>query len=811
MNVDRSLIGLALVVVLAVASTSVGSSAQDARSALDVMRPTPGRRATVLLFVSTDCPISNRYAPELGRLAQTFSSSGVRFFLVYPNASDEDAAIRKHRESFPFPGETVRDRDHALVRLAQATVTPEAAVFDAVGRLVYHGRIDDRYADFGVDRPAPTRRELHDAIDAVVGNRPVAVPHARGIGCFIAEPTTPATAVTFAKDIAPLVFDRCASCHRPTGPAPFSLLTYAQVKQRARLIATVTDSGYMPPWKADPESGPFVGQKPLTRAERELLRRWADAGAPEGDVRDLPPVPVAADAWQLGTPDLVLTVPEAFALQAEASDVFRIFALPLPVDGPRYVRGIEFRPGNARVVHHANIRVDRTRATQALDEADPLPGYDGLMPRSAEYPDGHFLGWTPGQVAPLVSGDLAWRLEPGTDLVLQLHMQPSGTIERVQPSIGVYFSNTPPTRTPSILRLGSQGIDIAPGEASQVITDRYVLPVDTTLLAVQPHAHYRATEVVGTATLPDGTSRSLIHIAQWDFRWQHVYRYETPIRLPKGTTLAMRYAFDNSAENVRNPQQPPARVLWGQRSRDEMGDLWFQLLTDNSADRERLNVEVKAKMQAEDIVGYETMLIANPSDAELHDDVALLYLMTNRPADAVRHFAASATIRPDVAASHFNLGTALSVAARLPEAVTAYQRALQLRPDYVNAHNNLGSVLASLGRRADAIAQFRETVRLAPTHAQAFSNLAWQLAVSRESTPDEREEAVQIAERAVALTERRDQYALDVLAAAYAGRGDFARARAVARDALTLEPSGPRAAGIRERVALYAADKPFVQ
>ncbi len=263
-------------------------------------------------------------------------------------------------------------------------------------------------------------------------------------------------------------------------------------------------------------------------------------------------------------------------------------------------------------MHHANIRIDRSDGSRRLDDADAAPGYDGLLARSAEYPDGHFLGWTPGQIAPLVDADLAWRLDPGTDLVVQLHMQPSGKPEAVRPSIGFYFGDRPPTRTPSILRLGSQGIDIPPGEGRYLVEDRYTLPVDATLLAVQPHAHYRAADVTGTATFPDGTSRTLIHIGAWDFRWQHVYRYAEPMRLPRGTTVAMRYVYDNSAQNPRNPQLPPARVRWGQRSFDEMGDLWFQLATDSDADRARLRGEVQAKMTAEDLVGLETMLAVGP-------------------------------------------------------------------------------------------------------------------------------------------------------------------------------------------------------
>jgi tetratricopeptide (TPR) repeat protein len=808
--VRRWLLSFAPVVLLLTSTSANSLQAVDLDGrAVDVFRPSADRRATVLVFTSTDCPISNRYAPEVHRLHDAYAARGVRFLLVYANASDQPSAIREHVKAFGYGVDAVRDPRHELVRLAQATVTPEVAVFDQHAHLVYHGRIDDRYADFGVDRPVPTRRDLQDTLDAMLAGTPVPASSTRAVGCFIGDLSSEPSPITFTKDIAPLVFDRCGTCHRPTGPAPFSLLRYAEVKQRAKQIVTATESRFMPPWKADPESGPFVGQKPLSSAERDVIRRWVEAGAPEGDARELPPAPTWTDDWQLGKPDLVVTVPDSYELQAETSDVFRIFALPLPIDGPRYVRGIEFRPGNARVVHHANIRIDRTPASRALDDADPSPGYDGLMPRTAEYPDGHFLGWTPGQVAPLVAADLAWRLDPGTDLVLQLHMQPSGKVEHVQPSIGIYFSNTPPTRIPSILRLGSQGIDIAPGEAHHVISDRYVLPVDVTLLAVQPHAHYRAREIVGTATLPDGTTRSLIHITQWDFRWQHVYRYETPIALPRGTTLAMQYTFDNSAENPRNPQQPPGRVLWGQRSKDEMGDLWFQLLAGTDRDRAVLNQQARAKMFAEDITGYETMLIADPSDAELHDDVAVLYLGTNRANDAVRHFAASLAIKPDSAAAHFNLATALSVASRLPEAVAEYRRALALRPDYVSARNNFGSVLASLGERREAIEQFREALRLDPTHTQAMCNLGWHLAVSDESTSADREEAVTLGERAVALTSHRDQYALDVLAAAYAGTAQYSRAAATARDAVALDPTSALVPSIRERLALYTLDKAF--
>jgi mono/diheme cytochrome c family protein len=487
----------------------------------------------------------------------------------------------------------------------------------------------------------------------------------------------PATAqdVTFTRDIAPIMFKSCASCHRSSGAAPFSLTTYDEVRRRATQVAAVTRSRFMPPWKVEPGVSHFVGQDPLSDAQINLIETWVNSGTPQGEAAAMPPRPDWSDGWLLGKPDLIVKPSRPFTLQAQPTDAFRIFAIRLPVSKRTYVRGIEFHPGNSTVVHHANIRIDRTAATRQLDDADPLPGYDGLMPRSAEYPDGHFLGWTPGQVAPLVPPDLAWALEPGSDLVVQLHLQPSGAVEQVLPEIGLYFSDRPPTRTPTILRLGSQAIDIPPGQSRYVIRDAYTLPVAVDLLAVQPHAHYRAREIRGLAEFPDGTSRLVMHIKDWDFRWQHVYREVAPIRLPKGTRLSMEFSYDNSAENVRNPQLPPARVYWGQRSKDEMGDLWFQLLAANDRDRQLMATEITNKMTSEDILGYETMLRVDPKDAELHDDVALLYMGMGQMPPAIKHFEASVALKPDSPQARFNLGTALAQAGRLDDSVAAFRAA----------------------------------------------------------------------------------------------------------------------------------------
>src|SRR5262249_23925886 len=213
--------------------------------------------------------------------------------------------------------------------------------------------------------------------------------------------------------------------------------------------------------------------------------------------------------------------------------------------------------------------------------------------------------------------------------------------------------------------------------------------------------------VIGTATLPEGSKKSLIDIPDWDFRWQQVYRFVTPVRLPKGSTIAMRYEYDNSAENPRNVTQPPQRVVWGQRSADEMGDLWFQVLTVNDHDLDVLMAAFRPKVIAEDVIGYEGRIRAEPDVAALHDDVALLYLDEGRVANAVDHFRKSLAMKPS-AAAHYNLATALTMAGGLDEAMRSYRQALELRPDYALAHNNLGAILIQRGQLDEALPHLRE-------------------------------------------------------------------------------------------------------
>jgi tetratricopeptide (TPR) repeat protein len=662
--------------------------------------------------------------------------------------------------------------------------------------------------------------------------------------CWLATGALPIFAaaqppLTFNKDIAPIVWTRCATCHRPGEIGPFNLLTYEDVRQRATLVAAVTRRRIMPPWKPAPVEGGFQHERRMPDREVDVIEQWVANGALEGDAADLPPAPDWKDGWQLGMPDLIVRMAEAFTAPADG-DVFRTFVIPIPLSTPRYVRALEFRPGNARVVHHANLGVDRTRSSRQLDARDPGPGYSGSMERDARYPEGQLLGWTPGQAPHPAPDGTQWRLEPGSDLVVQLHLQPTGKAETVQAAIGLFFTDAPPVRTPIGLRLGSETIDIPPGATEHVVSDRYQLPVDAEVLAVQPHAHNLARRMEATATLPDGTTRSLISIADWDFRWQDVYRYATPFVLPKGTTIAMRYTYDNSAGNPRNARRPPARVVWGQNTSDEMGDFWIQVLPRSDAEAAMLTEDFRRKAHADDLAAYTKLLQGDPANPLRHDAVASLYLdagqfdeaieayreslrlnresapthynlgfalsARGRREEAIAQFLEAIRIDPDYALAHNNLGALLQVSGQSDEALTHYRRAVTLRPDNLDARTNLGHLLSSRGDTAGAIVQFREALTLKDDHPQALAGLAWIRATSGDPALRNADEAVRLAERAADATRHRDPGALDALAAAYAAAGRYDDAVRVAQAGLdTATYAGQTAVAdrFRQRMELY--------
>ena len=547
--------------------------------------------------------------------------------------------------------------------------------------------------------------------------------------CRAPARTAPSTRPTFNRDIAPLVWNSCGGCHRPGQQAPFSLLSLQDVRQRARLIVTATGRHIMPPWLPEPGYGAFAGERRLRSEDVERIAAWVKEGTPEGDPSDRHAPPAWVDGWQLGQPDLVVELPEAYTLRPGGADVFRNFVVPIPLSAARFVRGMEVRPGSRGVVHHATLGIDATRGSRRLDAQDPEPGFEGgMFSEGTHSPDNHALGWTPGMTPVMEPADMAWRLEQGSDLIIQLHMIPSGKPEAVRPSVGFFFTDIPPTRRPMDFRLGSKTIDIPAGASAYTIEDSYVLPVDVDALSVYPHAHYLAKDMKAFATRPDGTLAWLIWIKDWDFRWQDQYRYATPVFLPRGTTLTMRYTYDNSVGNVRNPHQPPQRVLYGPLSSDEMGDLWLRLLPRTSGDADMLARSYVDNELRKNIAAAQRMTVEHPREAKWRNELGARYLEAGRVQEGTLQLQEALRLMPAHAEAHHNLGHALQVQGRLAEAVAHFREAARLAPNDDQVHLSLANALQDQGRLDEAIAHLRRAVALDAEGADAHNNLGAALA-----------------------------------------------------------------------------------
>lgn len=411
------------------------------------------------------------------------------------------------------------------------------------------------------------------------------------ISALFAVASVSAATPTFNQDIAPILYQNCATCHRPGQVAPFPLLTYSDAARRAGLIAVVTAKHYMPPWKAEAGYGHFQDERRLTDAQIAAIAEWARNSAPEGDPRQKPAPPQFASGWQAGKPDSVLTVAEPFPIPADGSDVFQCFVIPLPYPADRYVKTVEFRPGNARVVHHALFFIDTSGEARRLDAATPEPGYRCFGGPQIQ-PAGGLGGWAPGATAEPLPAGVAHTLLKGSDLVIQIHYHPSGKPETDQSSIGLTFGGAPEKGLAGMV-LGTRKIDLAPGDAHQEVTDWALVPEDADLIGITPHAHLLCKEMKVDARLPDGTTVPLIWIKDWDFNWQGQYRYAAPVRLPKGTRIEMRYVYDNSAHNLHNPSDPPKRVTFGEQTTDEMALLFLQVVLPRPEDVPRFRREFR--------------------------------------------------------------------------------------------------------------------------------------------------------------------------------------------------------------------------
>ncbi|MEZ5353969.1 MAG: hypothetical protein R2762_15125 [Bryobacteraceae bacterium] len=536
----------------------------------------PRSKATVFVFLAPQCPLSRAVIPELRDLHRRFSSRGIGFFTV-----------NGHLPS-GFPD--LADPTHSIARQLEASITPQAVVVSGRGEILYTGRVDDRAESLTRTRPAPTRRDLRLALEQVLAGADPDPKRTRAVGCTIEFPAPASdSAPTYSRQIAPILHRHCVECHRPGQSGPFSLLRYQDAAARASTIARVASARLMPPWLPAPNADhPFAGRRALTGEEIRLLEQWAAGGAPRGDSALEPPPPPPPAQWPLGPPDAILRPTAPIPIAGAGPDQYLCFVVAAPLNGTRYVRAFDFRPGSS-ALHHALLFLDSTQAARRRDAEHAGAGYPcfgtpGFLPSAS------LGGWTPGNTALAYPAGAAVRFRSGADLVMQIHIHPDGAMpsSTAMPEIALYFQDEPPARRMMDVALGSRRIDIAPGESGYIVRDHFTIPVALEVTGIIPHAHFLAQTMRGWATLPDGSRVELIDIPQWNFNWQQQYRYAEPFVLPAETRIEMEFVYDNSAANPQNPFSPPQRVQWGPDSTDEMAGLHVQVMPLDDEDAEEL-------------------------------------------------------------------------------------------------------------------------------------------------------------------------------------------------------------------------------
>jgi hypothetical protein len=528
--------------------------------------------------------------------------------------------------------------------------------------------------------------------------------------------------VTFSKEIAPIVFKNCTPCHRPGESGPFDLLSYADVKKHARDIASVTARRIMPPWLPEPGYGEFESDRRLADRDLSLLQKWIEDGSPEGNPAETPQLPKWNEGWSLGTPDLVVeTAP--YTLPAGGNDIYYNFVVPIPTASTRYVSGVEFIPGN-RVVHHAFINIDPTRGSKRRAAKLDPPGFLGMdLPETAVMPGGQLTGWQPGKIPRLATQGLAWTLRTNTDLVLQVHMNPSGKPEKIQPKVGFYFTDQAPTNAAFRIQLAALELDIPAGESNYVAERSYTLPVDVSMVRVGAHAHYLAKEMQGYAILPGGEKKWLLWIKSWDFKWQGDYQYKEPVFLPKGSKLTMRFSYDNSTNNVRNPFNPPHRILWGLQTTDEMGALYFQAMPKNQQDYQTLGLDHTRFYAKVSMDYYRFRLEKNPADADAQQRMGRALASTGETEEAISHLTEAIRLDPNNDLAHFDLGSIYLRQKRAQEAYQEFQEVIRLNPDDSQAFGSLGIICLQAGRLEEGRDYLVSALRLNPEDALAAQYL----------------------------------------------------------------------------------------
>lgn len=513
-------------------------------------------KQVVVVFLGTQCPIGNAYVPVLNDLQKRYGDQGVQVVAINSNLADNAEAVAKHVKDFSIGFPVLFDDRQVVADIFAARRTPEAFVLDRRRNIRYVGRIDDRFG-YTYKRAKARRNDLEEALKELVAGSEVSVAETEPAGCIITrkDRLEGKGAITFAKHVSRLLQKNCADCHHPGTAAPFSLMKYEDARNRAGMIRETVVERRMPPWSADPRFGHFENDLRMSDEEIDTLIAWIDGGMPMGDPNELPEPKTYAEGWQIGKPDMVFKIPAEYTVPATGTVEYQYFVTPTNFKEDVWVQASEARPGNWNVVHHiiVFVREKGGKRKQGL----PSVG-----------------GFAPGEEPMVLPPGVGFKVPAGAELVWQLHYTPTGKVEKDRSEVGLYLCKQPPERQSRGGGAFNFRFNIPPGAEKYRVVSQAKFSKDAELLSLMPHMHLRGRDFKYTAKYPDGRSEILLSVPDYDFNWQHRYRFSQPVPIPAGTTLECVAHFDNSIHNPANPD-PAKSVRWGDQSWEEMMIGWY--------------------------------------------------------------------------------------------------------------------------------------------------------------------------------------------------------------------------------------------
>jgi len=546
-------------------------------------------KAVAIMVQGNGCPIVRQAAPAYQDLAAEYKSKGVEFLMLNSNLQDTRDSVAAEAKEFGFQMPVLVDETQLIGESLGLTRTAEVLVIDPkTWTLSYRGPIDDRLS-YEKQRPAAQHHYLRDALDAVLAGQPVKTAQANSPGCLINMPEQERRAahkdISYSKEIAPMLVEKCTACHQQGGVAPWAMTSYDMVKGFAPMIREVLRTERMPPWHADPHYGTFVGDRSLTNEQTKLLVHWIEAGALRGKGSDpLTKVKPEKEEWKLGKPDVIVEIP-AYTVPATGIVEYQCPEVKNPIGRDVWIRGLEVHVGNKSVVHHIIVN----NPSDARGRA-PATSEGGGGRRFCNAP-GNLGGFAPGLQPINFPQDTGVLFPKDSNFVFQMHYTPNGkeTVDRSR--IGLYFHKKPPKFPLHMMSMGDLRFVIPPGAKDHTVTTKSKpTQRDMIVYDIMPHGHLRAKAARLEVTYPDGREEVLLNVPRYDFNWQTGYVLTQPVTIPKGSTLVWNFTWDNSAQNPANPD-PEIPVRWGDQTFEEMGLVFMRFRWTDEATGQQKNAD----------------------------------------------------------------------------------------------------------------------------------------------------------------------------------------------------------------------------